>query len=170
MADREFTVRAFEPSDAHAFAQLNLRWIKEHFGIEDEDNRMLSEPKATILDPGGYVAIAESHGQAIGTGALMVPHSPSKEHPWLELVKMATDPRAQGKGVGAAVLDHLIDIARDRGVEAIWLETNDKLAAATRLYARKGFKPLSKEDEHPTPYSRCNLQMVLRLHSPLPGL
>ena len=165
MADRDFTVRAFRPSDAQAFAQLNLRWIKEHFGVEDEDNRMLNEPAATILDPGGYIAIAECNGAAIRTGALMVPHTPSKEHPWLELVKMATDPSAQGKGVGSAVLDHLIGIARDRGVEAIWLETNDKLAAATRLYARKGFKPLSKEDEHPTPYSRCNLQMVLKLPS-----
>ena len=60
MADRDFTVRPFRPSDAQAFAQLNLRWIKEHFGIEDVDNRMLSEPEATILDPGGYIAIAES--------------------------------------------------------------------------------------------------------------
>ena len=65
--------------------------------------------------------------------------------------------------MGSAVLDYLIAIARERGAEAIWLETNDRLGAATRLYDRKGFKPLSKDEEHPTPYSRCNLQMVLTL-------
>ncbi len=79
----------------------------------------------------------------------------------LELVKMATAPDAQGMGVGGALLDHLIAKARNMGAASIWLETNDRLAAATRLYKTKGFLALSPEEQHPTPYSRCNLQMEL---------
>jgi len=163
LSDLGYEVRAFQPGDAGAFADLNRRWIDEHFGMEEEDTRVLSAPQSAILDPGGYIAIAQMAGEVVGTGALMVPAGGSGSGPWVELVKMATSPLAQGQGVGGAVLDHLIEVARTRGAEAIWLETNDKLAAATRLYDRKGFKALTPDEEHPTPYSRCNLQMVLRL-------
>ncbi|MEM9311305.1 MAG: GNAT family N-acetyltransferase [Pseudomonadota bacterium] len=163
MPKSSFSVRAFEPGDAAAFAALNRRWIEAYFGMEDEDRRTLEAPEETIIVPGGYIAIAEEDGVPIGTGALMVADAAPGAARWMELVKMATDPGAQGKGVASAIIDHLTAIACERGAEAIWLETNDTLTAATRLYTRKGFRALSPEEEHPTPYSRCNLQMVLKL-------
>ncbi|MDJ0977715.1 MAG: GNAT family N-acetyltransferase [Erythrobacter sp.] len=163
MVEAPFTIRPFQPGDAQAFARLNRRWIEEHFGIEAEDERVLRAPEETILAPGGHIAIAEMDAEAVGTGALMVPQTDTGQLRRLELVKMATDPRAQGMGIGSAVLDHLIETARRHGAKTIWLETNNKLEAATRLYMRKGFRPLSQDEEHPTPYSRCNLQMVLEL-------
>lgn len=163
MGETRFTVRAFTPTDAAAFAALNRRWIEEFFGMENEDRRLLEAPEAAILEPGGYIAIAEQGGRVIGTGALILP-SPEPGKPRMaELVKMATDAAAQGQGVGSAVIDHLLDIARQAGVEMIWLETNDRLKAATALYQRKGFRALEPDEENPTPYSRCNLQMVLEL-------
>ena len=96
----------------------------------------------------------------------MQPHmSPPDGRKWLEVVKMATDPDAQGHGLGGAIMDYLIDCALQAGAAALWLETNDKLAAATRLYERKGFKRLTDAEQWPTPYERCNLQMALELHS-----
>ena len=163
MAEQSYTIRAFEPGDAAAFAALNRRWIEEFFGMEDEDRRVLHAPEESFLKRGGYIAIAEENGQAIGTGALILPETKAGEIRWGEMVKMATDPASQGKGVGGAVLDHLIAFARTSGVEKIWLETNDRLTAATALYQRKGFRALGPDEEHPTPYSRCNLQMVLEL-------
>jgi len=76
---------------------------------------------------------------------------------------MATDPSAQGKGIGAAILDRLVDQAVSIGATRIWLETNDQLAAATSLYKRKGFVALAQDELWDTPYARCNLQMVLPL-------
>ena len=163
MPGKGYAIRPFKPSDAGAFKQLNSRWIEEFFGLEDEDRRVLEAPEEAILKPGGYIAIADEAGQAIGTGALILPKAKAGQTRWGELVKMATDPASQGKGVGGAVLDHLIEIARKSGVEKIWLETNDRLASATALYQRKGFQALGPDEEHPTPYSRCNLQMVLEL-------
>ena len=160
MNDSAFSIRAFRAGDAAAFASLNRRWIEDFFGMEEEDRRVLEAPEKAIIAKGGYIAIAEIDGAAVGTGALMVSH----EHPkLLELVKMATDPKAQGRGVGSAVIDHLLSVARERGAQQIWLETNDKLNAATALYKRKGFRKLEADELHPTPYSRCNLQMVLDL-------
>lgn len=158
------TIRHFRDSDAEAFAQLNLRWIKESFGVEESDSKQLKDPQGTILSPGGTIAIAELDGTVVGCGALIPPHHRPKDGlNWFEIVKMATSPQAQGKGVGGQVLDFLIEEARQQAGEAIWLETNDMLTAATRLYERKGFRRLSCEELWPTPYARCNLQMVLTL-------
>lgn len=157
-------VRKFTDEDAEDFARLNLRWIKEMFGVEESDSKQLHDPQGTILEPGGMIAIAELDGEVVGCGALVPPHhTPDDETEWLELVKMATDPHAQGNGIGSHIMDFLIDQAKARGCEAIWLETNDRLGAATRLYERKGFRRLEERELWPTPYERCNLQMVLDL-------
>jgi len=160
LANTSLTIRPFQPDDAAIFVRLNQRWIEAYFGMEEEDRRVLSSPKEAIIDQGGYIAMALLGDEVVGTGALMM----SVGHPGvMELVKMATDPNAQGRGVASAVIDHLVPVARGKHAGQIWLETNDKLKAATALYKRKGFRALEAEELHPTPYSRCNLQMVLDL-------
>ncbi|MFP5021840.1 GNAT family N-acetyltransferase [Pseudonocardia phyllosphaerae] len=60
-----------------------------------------------------------------------------------EVKSMRTDPRFRGRGVAAAVLEHLITEARRRGYRTLSLETGaqDFFAPARRLYARYGFVP-----------------------------
>ncbi|MEL7219407.1 MAG: GNAT family N-acetyltransferase [Pseudomonadota bacterium] len=164
MAKIDWHLREFEPKDAPAFAALNRRWIDEMFGMEEKDRYQLDRPQHAILDPGGYIAVADANGWVVGTGAILPASlAPDDDRQWMEIVKMATDPAAQGQGIGAAVLDALVNVAAHRGATDIWLETNDKLAAATALYKRKGFRALADDQIWPTPYARCNLQMVLSL-------
>lgn len=164
MADLDWTIRDFSSADAPAFAALNRRWIDEMFAMEEKDHRQLDQPQATVIDPGGYIAIADAKGWVVGTGAIIPPsHAPDDGETWMEVIKMATDPSAQGQGIGAAILERLIDTARARGATAMWLETNDQLEAATALYERTGFSALGKDTMWDTPYARCNLQMVLKL-------
>lgn len=156
--------RSFRQGDAGDFARLNLRWIEELFGVEDSDRQQLGDPEAAIIAQGGTIAMAEVDGEVVGCGALAPPHvSPGDGRKWLEVVKMATDPAAQGQGAAGAVMDFLIAAARRQGCDALWLETNDTLAAALRLYERKGFRRLGEHELWPTPYARCNCQMVLTL-------
>jgi putative acetyltransferase len=58
-----------------------------------------------------------------------------------EIKSMRTVSDVRGRGVGATVLRHLLDTARDRGCSRVSLETgsNEPFAAARRLYARHGF-------------------------------
>lgn len=60
-----------------------------------------------------------------------------------ELKAMRTAEHARGAGVGAAVLDHLIGIARAQGASRVSLETGTQplFEPARRLYARRGFVP-----------------------------
>lgn len=164
MAALDWHIREFASADAPAFAALNRQWIEEMFGMEEKDRRQLDQPQQTIIAPGGYIAVADANGWVVGTGAIIpVNDAPKDGQRWMEIVKMATEPSAQGQGIGAAVLERLIEVARDRKATRIWLETNDKLEAATVLYERTGFTPLAPEDAWQTPYTRCNLQMTLAL-------
>ena len=164
MAKIDWQLRDFQLADAPAFAALNRRWIDEMFGMEEKDRRQLEHPKNAILDPGGYIAVADASGWVVGTGAILPAHdAPDDGHSWMEVVKMATDPSAQGQGIGSAVLDRLVEEAQTRGSDRIWLETNRQLEAATAIYERKGFVALADDEVWETPYDRCNLQMVLKL-------
>ncbi|WP_427966953.1 GNAT family N-acetyltransferase [Altererythrobacter sp.] len=164
MTLKNWTVRPFRPSDGPAFAALNRRWIEELFALEEKDRQQLEEPQTTILDKGGFIAMADLDGWVIGTGAILpATHAPDDGNRWMEVVKMTTDLAAQRSGVGTAILQQLIDFARERDANAVWLETNSTLAAATALYEKFGFRQLDDSELWQTPYDRCNLQMVLHL-------
>ena len=160
----DYTIRPFEPRDAAAFAGLNRRWIDTLFAMEDKDRVQLEHPQSAILDKGGYIAIAEANGWVIGTGAILpATLAPQDGRNWFEIVKMSTDLAAQRMGIGSKILEKLIGFARESSADAIWLETNDRLEAATHLYRKTGFRDLASDEAWETPYERCNMQMVMEL-------
>lgn len=164
MTLKNWTVRPFQPSDGPAFAALNRRWIGELFELEDKDVQQLDHPQTSILDKGGHIAMADAGGWVIGTGAILpAALAPDDGQRWMEVVKMTTDLSAQRSGVGTAILADLITFAREHNAESVWLETNSRLEAATALYEKFGFCALSDNECWDTPYSRCNMQMVLKL-------
>lgn len=58
-----------------------------------------------------------------------------------EVVGVATLPAARRQGLALAVSAHLVDDARDRGIETIFLSAGDHDVA--RIYARLGFRPIA---------------------------
>ncbi|WP_370289528.1 GNAT family N-acetyltransferase [Nocardioides sp.] len=60
----------------------------------------------------------------------------------VELKSMRTTAAARGRGVGRALLEHLIGLATDRGLRRINLETGteDYFAPARALYLSRGFR------------------------------
>jgi putative acetyltransferase len=58
-----------------------------------------------------------------------------------ELKSMRVDDRFLGKGVGRAILRHIMADARARGMTSLWLETGSttEFLAAQRLYESEGF-------------------------------
>ncbi len=78
-------------------------------------------------------------GEALlGIGAL---RRLSPEH--AEIKSMHTAETARGKGVGAAMLAHIVAAAREQGVTRLSLETGswDYFEPARRLYRKYGFTP-----------------------------
>ena len=88
--------------------------------------------------PGVRLWVATDAEGIVGTAALAVVE-PGHE----EVKSMRTAPRARGRGVARALLTHLVDDARARGVVRLSLETGSMefFAPARALYARAGFEP-----------------------------
>lgn len=152
-------VRDYTTDDAAAFRDLNLAWVEQYFTVEDEDRAQLNDPQTHILDKGGAILIAELDGEAVGTAGLV----PGHDADTLELIKMSARNDVKGRGIGRALMDAAIEKSRAMGASKIWLETNTSLEAALALYRKSGFRELTGDEVTPTPYDRCNCQMLLEL-------
>jgi len=60
---------------------------------------------------------------------------------WIKarLDEVVVDEAARGKGVGAALVSAALDVAREKGVQVVELQSGLQREAANRLYPRMGF-------------------------------
>ncbi|WP_222984532.1 GNAT family N-acetyltransferase [Flagellimonas meishanensis] len=138
-----------------AFKALNEEWIVKYFKMEEMDHISLNRPKEYILDKGGYIAIALWNDEAVGVCALI----PSdREGFQFELAKMGVSPKAQGKGIGKLLGNHIIAKAKSLGCTKLYLESNRILKPAINLYLKLGFVEMVGAK---SPYERSDIQMEL---------
>jgi putative acetyltransferase len=74
-----------------------------------------------------------------------------------EIKSMHTAAEARGRGVGRALLSHLLDTARARGYRRVSLETGTTpgFAAARALYESAGFAPTGPFGDYPETGDNC---------------
>lgn len=130
----EGTITAHDPraADVCALLETHLELMNQLSPPEEVhalDVDALTHPSVTFV---GYRA----GGDLLGVGALK---DLGDGHG--ELKSMHTAAAARGRGVGSAIVDHLVDLAIARGMTRLSLETGtpDGFAAARALYARRGF-------------------------------
>ena len=149
------TIVEFDPLYARAFADLNYQWIGETYGIEPHDHDILDHPQEAVIDAGGEIFFALTHGEVAGTVA-MIPY----EDDAFELTKMAVDPTFRGQGIGDHLMSACIELARSSSNrKRIILESNTRQVAAIKLYRKFGFleTPLDPNSQ----YVRANIRMEL---------
>ena len=97
-----------------------------------------------VLDtPGLTMLIArdtspEGGGRIVGTLSLLVYHMPS--HTLSLFEDVVVDRAARGRGIGALLVQEGLRLARAAGAVQTDLLSNDRRAAAIRLYERHGFR------------------------------
>ena len=98
------------------------------------DHAALSAPSITFWT-------AREAGALLGCGALKLLASPPGSPGHGEIKSMRTTAKARGRGVATLMLRHILDDARARNLERLYLETGseDYFAPARRLYLRNGF-------------------------------
>ncbi len=92
-----------------------------------------------LVQPGiTFFSYRDSDAAVLGVGA-MKELAPAHA----ELKSMHTAAEARGRGVGRAILDHLLSVARSRGYRRVSLETGTTpgFAAARAMYVSSGFVP-----------------------------
>lgn len=108
------------------------------------DVEALAHPSVTFI---GY----RLGGELLGVGALK---DLGDGHG--EIKSMHTSAAARGRGVGSAIVGHLLGLARERGLARVSLETGtpDEFAPARSLYARHGFTECGSFGDYvPSPWS-----------------
>lgn len=92
-------------------------------------------------------------GQLLGCGALK-----QLDPAHGEIKSMRTDPERLRRGAGAAMLSHILNVARSRGYRRISLETGSgpEFEASLALYRQFGFTPSEAFADYPAndPFSR----------------
>lgn len=154
--DTVLTIRDFVAEDETAFRRLNEEWIRRHFVIESKDEDTLVDPQGTILNRGGRILFAVQEGEIVGCCALLAMR-PGE----FEVAKMAVAESSRRNGVGRRLLTQAIEAARASGARRLYLETNQKLTAAIRLYESMGFQHIPPERVTPSPYVRADVYMEL---------
>ena len=98
------------------------------------DHSALSAPSITFWT-------AREDGTLLGCGALKLLDVAPGAARQGEIKSMRTAAGARGRGVATVMLRHILDDARARNLEHVYLETGteDYFAPARRLYARHGF-------------------------------
>jgi GNAT superfamily N-acetyltransferase len=94
--------------------------------------------RAMIADPAVTLLFAQEGEEIVGTATVIVYTTPF----WIKarLDEVVVDEAARGKGVGAALVNACLDVARRSGAQVAELQSGVQREAANRLYPRMGFK------------------------------
>jgi len=65
-----------------------------------------------------------------------------------ELANIAVQPSHRGKGLGSLLLDHLLSLSRERGVEDLFLEVRESNVVAREMYLRRGFDEVGRRADY----------------------
>ncbi|HTO21177.1 MAG TPA: helix-turn-helix domain-containing GNAT family N-acetyltransferase [Spirochaetia bacterium] len=96
-----------------------------------------------LTPPNGYFLVARLHGAPVGCGAL-------KCHPdFGEVKRMWVAETARGLGIGRRLLGRLEDLARERALPLLRLETNESLKEAQALYRSSGYREVPAFNQEP---------------------
>jgi putative acetyltransferase len=132
--DGEISIDDPRAEDVRELLDRHLAFANSHSPPED----VHALDVEGLLDPALTFFSFRLNGELLGVGALK--HLDAGH---AELKSMHTAQAARGRGIGRAMLDHLIGVARDRGLLRVSLETGSMpaFAPARSLYASAGFRP-----------------------------
>ncbi|HET7013185.1 MAG TPA: GNAT family N-acetyltransferase [Streptosporangiaceae bacterium] len=121
-------------ADVRELLRRHLEWAR---GITPPEGVFAMEADQ-LADPSVTFFSYRADGELLAVGALK---QLDGEH--AELKSMHTALAARGRGIGRAMVDHLLAVARDRGLSRVSLETGNmaEFTPARSLYAKAGFVP-----------------------------
>jgi GNAT superfamily N-acetyltransferase len=94
--------------------------------------------KALVSDPASTLLLVVDGGAIVGTATVIVYTTPA----WVKarIEDVVVDERVRGRGIGEALVNECIDVARKRGARIVELQSARRREVANRLYPRMGFQ------------------------------
>ncbi len=141
-------------ADVRALLERHLFFAFEHTPAE----HVYALDTERLLDPSVTFFSFRSQGTLLAVGALK-----QLDQRHAELKSMHTAQEARGRGIGRAMLAHLIDVARDRGCDRVSLETGTMaaFAPARSLYESAGFRHCGPFGDYPPSHTSTFMTLDL---------
>jgi len=147
--------RRFTPLDFEEVYDIEKKsfsdpWHRIHFAFSYWSN------------PAGFL-VAELGEKIVGYAIVEMTRD---EDPWRPKLKirghiqnLAVDPRFRRRGIGRKLIEAILSLLREQGVESVWLETRESNSTARAFYSKIGFK---EEGRLPSYYSDEDALMMTK--------
>ncbi len=138
------TPRLATPDDAAEVARL-LHDFNTEYDWPSPGIEVLTERLSTLL------ATEDTFAVLAGSPAVAVALVTLRPNVWYEgcvalLDELYVEPELRGQGIGAVVIEHFLELARERGVDLIEINVDEPDVDAQRFYRRHGFSETDGPD------------------------
>lgn len=120
---------------------ISLPWLLEYDLLEPVDLEMLADPHRFIAG-GGRVLLARCGREIVGMVMLEL-----QGEGVCEALKFGVKEAYRERGIGTALMEAVIQAARDAGQRTIVVTSNHKLKDALRIYEKLGFEYVTYSDK-----------------------
>lgn len=145
---------AYEERYKQALEDISLPWLLEYDLLEPVDLEMLADPHRFIAG-GGQVLLAREDGDMVGMVMLEL-----QGDGVCEALKFGVKEEYRERGIGTALMEAVIQAARDAGQKTMVITSNHKLKAALRIYEKLGFQYVEYSDKW---FQLSDIRMELEL-------
>ena len=147
----EISIREATTEDAALIADLSRQTFYDTFAAEntvENMDRFMNEAftreklMAEVGLPGNIFLLAYEASEPAGYARLRVTGTPllMENGLSLEIVRIYAVQKSIGKGVGRALMQHCIEVARQKSARVIWLGVWEKNNKAIAFYTKWGFE------------------------------
>jgi len=156
-----FFIRLATTDDAPALAAAGSAFFRDTFGPANRPEDMEaylarafseSRQRAELTEPGARVLVAtESDGQIVGyvhvrLGAALPAAASMPPCRSAEIARLYADRRWHGRGLGAALMDAVLETVAGWRAEVLWLGVWEQNARAIAFYAKHGFVDVGEQE------------------------
>ncbi|WP_248703670.1 GNAT family N-acetyltransferase [Curtobacterium sp. MWU13-2055] len=123
--------------------EVASRWYGRAATPAEVDRAMLDEPFDDLQGDSGLFVVASDGGAVVACAGVRFVGAVG------EPTKVFTLPERRGRGAGSALLRHVEEVCRVRGITSLRLDTRAELAEACALYERLGFVQVAPFNDDP---------------------
>jgi ribosomal protein S18 acetylase RimI-like enzyme len=142
-------VRLAEPAEHEAVGDLLERAYTADYAISDEYRASLHAVAERAAEH--QVWVAARGDELLGSVATPRPGrtiSPLARPGELDFRLLGVDPSARGQGIGRLLTRHVVELARERGLVRVVMNSGPRMLPAHALYASLGFRRLHERETH----------------------
>ena len=133
---------------------ISLPWLLEYDLLEPVDLEMLADPHRFVAGGGRVLLVRCGRGIA---GMVMLELQGDGV---CEALKFGVKEAYRERGIGTALMEAVIQAARDAGQKTMVITSNHKLKAALRIYEKLGFEYVTYSDKW---FQLSDIRMELEL-------